>query len=120
MSLLGALRSGRVGGDLRPGRGPGRLVVGGPVALDRLVGGQRDVVEAVGAAVTVVAGARGGRDVLLDAAAAAGVGHHWSPRTDVVPRPCPARHPGNGGSPQSGKGTYAPSSRTRTGCRGSF
>src|SRR3954464_7330538 len=113
MRFLSRWGSGRVVGDLRSGRGPGRLVVGGLVAFDRLVAGQGDVVDVLRAGVAVVAGARGGRDVLLDAAAAAGGGHHWSPRTDVVPGACPARLRGNGSSSRARQGTSAPSSRTK-------
>src|SRR3954469_16132291 len=79
MSLLGLVRSGRVDVDLRPAGCTSRLVVGGVVPGDGLVGRQRDVAETVRAAVAVVAGARCGRDVLLDAVAAAGVAHHGAP-----------------------------------------
>src|SRR4028119_1250057 len=83
-------------GDVGVGAG-GQVVARGGVPLDRLVGGEGDLVEA-GAApgAAVVPGGRRGGDVLLDAVTALRVGHGASGPTTPSVLACPPSSPRNG------------------------
>src|SRR4051812_10488877 len=91
------VRRGRTLGasDVTVGAG-GQFVVSGPVAVDRLVARQGDLVETVGPAGAVVARTRCGRHVLLDPVTALWIGHGRPPVAQVCRRPCPASGRRNG------------------------